>query len=273
MAIFTSTRRMRFAIAVVVFLAVVAAAGMALSQGSGDGLRSLTEDPNALADEIYTTIGERVRNCMVAAGFPYELAPSPFATAGDDTVAGYGYATDAEVPSIQDPNVEIVAGLGDDQRIAYETALYGDSLTDVGDADIPEEGCLGSLQDTVADLQRELLDLDEALRSLEADVAGTPAFDAAAEAWSDCMAGQGYDFARPADAEEAARAAYAAALEDDESTDDTFALLADEEASQAAADFACRAATIDPVVDAARDESPAMADVADGLQRIDEALQ
>ncbi|HSQ37698.1 MAG TPA: hypothetical protein VLS92_07400, partial [Acidimicrobiia bacterium] len=134
---------------------------------------------------------------------------------------------------------------------AYEAALYGTGLA----AEETGAGCAAAGR---AALDRALASLDSlpySIEQLEADALAHPAYAAALGEWSACMAARGYQATSP-DKLVADQAAALAAASADEARS-----LADHERQVAAADFACRAGTLDrAMAEVAADLAPAFVD-------------
>ena len=233
-----------------VALVAVVAAVTAISALAHAQLRRIEEpqraleDPNSLADDAYGRILGTVEACMQAEGFDYIVEPVPALEAAPSSDGGYGFAAPSAAGVVFDPNVIVVEALPPEERERYETALYGSPL-DADDQDVGVGGCAAQAEAEWERTVNELLALDAALGRLQADVEAMPAYRAAVAEWSECMLGSGFDFATPADAEEAAREAFEDAVDAENETEYRAVIAA--ERQQAAADFECRAGTVDAV--------------------------
>ncbi|MBS1195741.1 MAG: hypothetical protein H6R33_461 [Actinobacteria bacterium] len=209
----------------------------------------LLTDPGILGSAVEVQVTEAVRECMAEAGYDYR-GPAVVADLDsllDPATDGYGIAGGPAAPL---PQLG-AGGPGGDQS-GYEEALYGSSLAG---ADGAAGGCAAAGR---AALDRALAALEAMpypIEQFEADAAAHPSWVAALGEWSACMAERGYSAASPEDLIASLEAALALASGDDARA------VAERERATAAADFACREATLDPALEQVADDlAPAFVD-------------
>jgi len=197
----------------------------------------LFADPGLLGTAVEARVTEAVRACMKEAGFSYRGPAVIEGLAGllDPAVDGYGIAAGPQVAS---PRLG-AGGPGTGAGDAYEAALYGTGLADAAGAGA---GCAAAGRAALDDALAALTSLPYSIEQLEADALAHPAYVAALGEWSACMSGRGYQAASPDELVAAQAAALANASSDEARA------LADYERQVAAADFACRARTLDRAV-------------------------
>lgn len=198
----------------------------------------LFTDPGILGSAVEMRVTAAVRDCMAAAGYDYR---GPAVIEGlddllDPAADGYGIAAGPGVPP---PHLG-AGGPGGSDRATYEEALFGSALAG---ADGAGAGCAAAGRAALDGALAALDSLPYSIGQLEADAAAHPAWVAALGEWSACMAERGY----PAGSPEELIAAQAAALAT--ASGDAARALADHEREVAAADFACREATLDPALE------------------------
>lgn len=220
--------------------------------------------------ELDRKIEEKVAACMAEQGFDYQPVESTlnFGMPGEseDLSAeeyaeqyGYGYTT-TEVEETddenQDPNAETYDSMSESERMAWDTALYGDMSsfdenTDFNDIDLSQMGCYGAAQDEVTSQDSELsglmavyedpayADLLQQMTEIYTDADESPEMAALNQEWSDCMAEAGYpDLATPNDAWD-----YVASLTEgawDEESNGYSEEVQAEEIAVATADYTCK---------------------------------
>lgn len=198
------------------------------------------EEAQAQADEQMRRIEEQTAECMAEQGFEYQ----PMDNSGGstdyefydnmDTVEwaeqyGYGASTSEDVPwpgedeeAYVDPNSELLNSMSDSERLAWETALWGDmsAIEYDPEAEVETEidwssmGCQGLAQQTILEEDPE----QSAIMAVYEDPQFTELFEAMNELymtdtsdwydevnqeWAECMADANYpDFESPEAAQE-----------------------------------------------------------------------
>jgi len=197
----------------------------------------LFADPGLLGTAVEMQVTEAVRGCMAQAGYDYR-GPAVIGDLDDvlDPAAdGYGIAAGPDAPRPQLGE----GGPDGSAESGYEEALYGTALAGAEDAGA---GC-AAVGRAALDAALATLDgLPYSIEQLQADAAAHPAWVAGLEQWSACMAERGFSASSPADLIGAQTAALALA------SGDAARAVADREREAAAADFACRASTLDPAL-------------------------
>jgi len=208
----------------------------------------LFTDPGLLGSAIEARATEAVRACMKEAGFSYRgpAVVEDLDALLDPGADGYGIAAG---PPVEPPHLGTGGpawGAGD----AYEAALYGTGLAGATGAG---GGCAAAGRAALDQALASLAAFPYSIEQLEADALAHPAYVAALAEWSACMGERGFPAASPDELVAAQSAALAAAASAEEAR-----TLADYERRVAAADFACRAGTLDPAVEeVAADLAPA----------------
>ena len=191
----------------------------------------------ASMEERQTKVQEEVRRCMQAQGFEYvPIDPSQLTVVrigpggGNDDeefrrTKGYGITTvlgDGLRPAGgegSNPNQRIREALSEEERTAYDRALFGRSVHNAGGpgggfvineggpspagagevaaGERAEGGCLQTAQEKVGGDSFERI--GPQLQELEERVRSDPRLVKVDAAWSRCMAAAGYDFERPED--------------------------------------------------------------------------
>jgi hypothetical protein len=208
----------------------------------------LFTDPGLLGSAIEVRVTEAVRACMEEAGFDYRGPAVVEDLDGllDPGADGYGIAAG---PQVEPPHLG-TGGPGSGAANAYEAALYG---TGLAGATSVEGGCAAAGRAALDQALASLAAFPYSIEQLEADALAHPAYVAALAEWSACMGERGFPAASPDELVAAQAAALSAAASAEEAR-----ALADRERQMAAADFACRAGTLDPAVDeVAADLAPA----------------
>ena len=206
----------------------------------------LFTDPGLLGTAVELRVTEAVRACMKDAGFSYRGPAVIEGLAGllDPAADGYGIAAGPQV----DPPRLGTGGPAADDSGAYEAALYGTGLAAGGTG----AGCAAAGRAALDQALAALDSLPYSIQQLEADALAHPAYVAALGEWSACMAARGYQAASPDELVATQAAALATASADEARA------LADFERHVAAADFACRAGTVDRAMgEVAADLAPA----------------
>jgi len=206
----------------------------------------LFDDPGLLGTAVEIRVTRAIASCMEARGFDYR---GPAAVEGlddllDPETDGYGIATGPPGGAVTLGD----GGAGRFDRDAYENALYGAGLA----ASSSPGGCAAVGAAELDAALATLASLPYSIEQLEADTLAHPAMVSGLEAWSSCMDDRGYTAESPVDliADLTNRLSRA--------TPEEAGALADEERLIAAADFACREATLDPATDdVAEDLAPA----------------
>jgi len=199
----------------------------------------LFTDPGLLGSAIEARVTEAVRSCMEDAGFSYRGPAVVEELDGllDPGEDGYGIAAG---PQVAPPHLG-TGGPGSGAADAYEAALYGTGLTGATGA---EGGCAAAGRAALDQALASLAALPYSIEQLESDALAHPAYVAALAEWSACMGERGFPAASPDELVAAQAAALAAAASAEEAR-----ALADYERQVAAADFSCRAGTLDPAVE------------------------
>jgi hypothetical protein len=198
----------------------------------------LFTDPGLLGTAVEMRVTEAVRTCMEQAGLSYRgpAVVEDLDALLDPGTDGYGIAAG---PQVEPPRLG-AGGPQTDATDAYEVALYGTGLAGITAAD---GGCAAVGRAALDQALAALTSLPYSIDQLESDALAHPAYVAALADWSACMAGRGYPAASPDELVAAQAAALAAASAEEARA------LADYERQVAAADFACRAGTIEPAVE------------------------
>jgi hypothetical protein len=169
-------------------------------------------------------VEDLVRECMAAEGFDYVPMDPPEMGAfpgegltGREFAERYGYGMstmfeESMEPSeaFEDPNAEQLQAMTDEQRRAWDEALYGTPseqppATEGEEGEVVFEGfgggCQGESAEAVYGGEQDVFGelFSNYQEALEAD----PRWREAAETWRECMAAEGYDFSEPEDAFEA----------------------------------------------------------------------
>lgn len=181
-------------------------------------------------------VQEAVRKCMEEEGFDYiPMDPSAMnvqirSPGSDDNAEfrrtkGYGITTTfGDKPESEDhgsdPNEAIRSALSEEERKAYDKALFGAAAKEAGggnfsvrvgpgpggaDVDesssgpsLSEAGCFGKAQASVGDGNR-IERVGPKLKELEERISSDPRMVTANAAWAACMSDAGYDFEKPED--------------------------------------------------------------------------
>ena len=199
---------------------------------------ALGMDENAM-QEREAKVQEEVRTCMAAEGFEYiPMDPSRMNVRmigpgmeddaefrrtkgyGITTMFGEGAATAAitEGGGSDDPNQEIREALSDEDKEAYDKALFGRTATPEGESGTfsvqvgpggvvtsdedgefgpSEAGCFGKAQEAVGADNDRLQRIGPKLQELQERIASDPRMVKANADWAECMAGAGFDFESP----------------------------------------------------------------------------
>jgi len=199
----------------------------------------LFTDPGILGTAVELRVTEAVRSCMADAGYDYRgpAVLSDLDTLLDPAADGYGIAAGPDAPR---PHLG-EGGPGGTDQAGYEEALYGSTLSGGGDA--APTGCAAVGRAALDGALRALNSLPYSLEQLQADAAAHPAWIAALGDWSACMAERGFSAASPGDLIAAQTASLALA------SGDAARAVAEGEREVAAADFACREATLNPALE------------------------
>lgn len=246
----TSRRRQRaigLAAASVATILVLAPRPTGLAQPelpelSQDVMRVIDDQSAALAQDAVAPVDEVVAECMRRKGQEYVVDTSP-AFAGP--AAGYGIVASDELVRADDPNLQIVERLSPEQLVTYEVALYGSTLEELADGG-EVGGCAAEAAPVLEQVVADMLKVEAALARLDAEVRADARYVAAEEDWASCMAERtGRAVATLEDPPQLIAAAAAAAGADE----DALASVAEEEQALAAADAACRAETVEPVLE------------------------
>ena len=238
----TRTRRMGRcrALAVSASIGTAALLGACGSSGGGAAARAtsieaaLGLDESAI-EEREAKVQEEVRKCMQAEGFEYvPMDPSRLnvkivGPGSEDTpefrrTKGYGITTTfgerpADDEGSSDPNREIREAMSEEDREAYDRALFGAGaqkgvgggfsvqvgpgehvVGDVASAPDPSEmGCFGKAQEAVGDGHRTLERVGPQLKELHQRIESDARMVRANAAWAACMSDAGFDFETPED--------------------------------------------------------------------------
>lgn len=199
---------------------------------------ALGMDENAM-QEREAKVQEEVRKCMAAEGFDYVpmdssrmnirmVGPGTEDDAefrrtkgyGITTMFGEGAATAAlgDDAGNDDPNRKIREALSDEDKEAYDKALFGRTATVDGEGGTfsvqvgaggvvtsdgegefgpSEAGCFGQAQEAVGNDDERLERVGPKLQELQERIASDPRMVKANADWAECMAGAGYDFESP----------------------------------------------------------------------------
>jgi hypothetical protein len=238
----TGARRLRWRAVrwAVVAIVALAACGGAAGGRTADDTESADDEPvDPIAEffgfgmpgeddaqrfrEQHRRVEELVRQCMAAEGFDYVPMDPPDmgAMPGNGLTQrefaeryGYGMSTFFEESMEQsqefvDPNAEQLEAMTDEQRRAWEEALYAPSeqppVPEGEDETVVFEGFGGGCQGQAAEAVygAEQAQFEELFGDYQEALEADPRWREAAEAWRECMAAEGYDFAKPEDAIEA----------------------------------------------------------------------
>jgi hypothetical protein len=177
---------------------------------------------------------------------------------------GYGATTWGDLPVNKDDehvdaNADYVAGMSESEQAAYYEALYGPQMMSeepLDEADPPEydpstAGCQGKARSEVhggTDLSNdpEFKDLADEMATLSTDSLTDERMVEALTEWAECMAGEGYDFANPQEAQQSIFDLMAEVPYDEETGIQDEAALAEiteEELATATADRVCQNTT------------------------------
>lgn len=158
-------------------LVAVALLGSACSQQSD----SVYEDP--LFAGIWAQ-EEAIEECMRERGFEYVAFYDP----AEDPAAVAAYPELANRAPLADPNDEIRTAMSDQERVAYNEALWGSSAFDPSGG-----GCMaGSIEEAYGFSIFDIIPDDAVIAEFELAVDQDPKMIAAEDAWRDCMAAGGY---------------------------------------------------------------------------------
>lgn len=199
---------------------------------------ALGMDENAM-QEREAKVQEEVRKCMAAEGFEYVpmdpsrmnvrmVGPGTEDDAEFRRTKGYGITTmfgegasSAELGDDggnDDPNQKIREALSDEDKEAYDKALFGRTATkdgehgtfsvQVGPGGVvtsdgegefgpSEAGCFGKAQEAVGNDNERLQRVGPKLQELQERIASDPRMVKANADWAECMADAGYDFESP----------------------------------------------------------------------------
>jgi hypothetical protein len=238
----TPTAPRRGAIKALAGAAAAATAVLLGACGSGDaGAAQVTSIEDALGldenaiQEREAKVQEEVRRCMEAEGFDYlpmdpsrlnvrVIGPGREDNAEFRRTKGYGITTTfGERPAVEensaDPNGEIREAMSEEERQAYDKALFGaaaagedgggsfsvrigpgvGSVEPAGEAPDPAQmGCFGQAQEKVGSNDK-LERLGPQLQELQERIASDPRMVRANAAWAACMSEAGFDFETPED--------------------------------------------------------------------------
>ena len=227
------------AVAGVVAMALLGACGDTPSEAAAPTSiqDALGMDENAM-QEREAKVQEEVRKCMAAEGFEYvPMDPSRMNVRmvgpgteddaefrrtkgyGITTIFGEGMATAEQDGSANDdPNREIREALSDEDKEAYDKALFGRTATADGEGGTfsvqvgpggvvtsdgegefgpSEAGCFGKAQEAVGTDDDRIQRVGPKLQELQERIASDPRLVKANADWAECMADAGYDFESP----------------------------------------------------------------------------
>ena len=200
---------------------------------------ALGMDENAM-QEREAKVQEEVRKCMAAEGFEYipmdssrmnirMVGPGMEDDAEFRRTKGYGITTgfggDAAATAAlgddggsDDPNQKIREALSDEDKEAYDKALFGRTASAEGEGGSfsvqvgpggvvtsdedgefgpSEAGCFGQAQEAVGTDNDQLRRIGPKLQELQERIASDPRMVKANADWAECMADAGYDFESP----------------------------------------------------------------------------
>ncbi|GEA86163.1 hypothetical protein [Cellulomonas cellasea] len=236
----------------------------------------------SMEDQDWSEMGRRseeiVAACMREQGFEYTQQDMSAVTEtieedqkdadryGTEEYAaehGYGMSTSYDAPAAGeeewvDPNAEYVAAMSEEERAAYQAALFGDQAAAAQGAapsgDWTTQGCQGKAQHEVYEQGQawadpEFATLQEEMTALYERATSDPKMTEANAAWSACMAEAGYaDLATPEDAVEAVSQEFSAIVsattaEAPEPDPAAVAAFTEKEIATAVADARCKAST------------------------------
>jgi hypothetical protein len=194
----------------------------------------LFADPGVLGTAVEMKVTEAVRACMADKGqtFRGPAVAEDIYPILDPSSDGYGIAAGGDSPR---PTLG-AGGPSTDDRVAYETALYGGPLDG---PDTTDGGCAAVGVQVLNDAVGTLEALPYSIDQLEADALADPQYQAALSSWVACMASKGHSVTTPDDLIAGLMGRLATSSGDDARA------LADEERRLAADDFSCRVITID----------------------------
>ena len=137
----------------------------------------------------------------------------------DARLHGYGtFTTDVPVgQELVDPNEAITSAMSETERAAYDAALYrgspGPSPSADGEDDLSDPnlvGCdawawdalYGPVPEEIRTVQEDprYVEIDQAVSDITAKIASSPDLARLNEAWSECMAKEGFDYLSPDEA-------------------------------------------------------------------------
>ena len=196
-------------------------------------------DENAM-QEREAKVQEEVRKCMEAEGFDYVpmdasrmnvrmVGPGMEDDAEFRRTKGYGITTtfgdrpevaEEDRQAANDPNQAIREALSEEERKAYDKALFGRTASPDGDGgnftvrvgsagvvagdeageglDLSEAGCFGKAQEAVGGDQR-IERVGPKLQELQERIESDPRVVKANADWAECMSEAGFDFESPED--------------------------------------------------------------------------
>jgi len=261
----TGSRRLVIAVA----LAAIAAAGAIALRSTAATPASLSyflvsNDPAVVDWRVRTQwdVAERlVRDCMLAAGFPYVALELPTSNAADAALAprervakdGFGATTRLDPPVIveADPNMSYLDSLAPAQQAAYRTALLGEEPPgDPGCQQRAQSAVQGQRSDAIASI-------DDLVAELVTAKAQDPAVQRGEIAWRACARAAGLPVGRQ-DAQSIGHDIFAGRLAEATGSDGGYdasrlAALQEEERRVALAIYACDEAFADDTRTAASD--------------------
>lgn len=219
-------------------VALAGACGDPATQAGATSLRDALGLDGSDFREREAKVQEAVRRCMDEEGFDYvPMDPSAMnvevhAPGSDDNAEfrrtkGYGITTtfgdrpESEAGSQgSDPNQAIRDARSDEDKAAYDKALFGSAANAAGEGDFavrigpgpggggPEEataapdlseaGCFGRAQESVGESDK-VQELGPKLQELEERISSDPRMVKADTAWAACMSDGGFDFEKPDD--------------------------------------------------------------------------
>jgi len=229
-------RRVTMAIAMAVLAAACGGNTAEEGEGQDDELSlsdfgvSTSRDVNPRATQM--EVQEKIAECMTAEGWDYKPYVSASVAGGlgfaeyDEEeyrkTYGFGIATQSllikeeleaqRAGKTADPNAEIVKGLSDDERAAYNTALYGEPVKELTEEELEamtdEEraehnarqsgaggGCYGEAWSQVVPDDGFFQEFGDALEDVYTRASADPRVVKAEADWSACMAERGHAFA------------------------------------------------------------------------------
>lgn len=173
------------------------------------------------------------------------------ASPGSEDVAAYGYGIstlDTEQEgggdATGDPNEEIVAGMSEAEKAAYETALEGDGGDDGGCYGTAYKQIMGDRSRPEDVIQAEFSDLVGEADALAERAQRDDRIVGALEDWASCMADAGHTgFTTPDEAMESIQARFIEIQEAEGGASDDLATLQADEVKLAVADSECQASS------------------------------